>query len=197
LFSLENCLKCLKEGSVNGLMDCLPWALQQEVLRNPGLSQNEHLEKGTLNFELLMHYFHSFRFPHDREVSQRFSSQTTRALTFAENPGWLCVLNSALIPLDFIISGNENSSFSSSHGDDRFTLAIGIISQATVMMAVMRDLSLSSDIRRRENVGGTIMGKGSGTFSAGLVSTLCHALRAQACLPSTYLVDRSSTFATA
>jgi hypothetical protein len=74
----------LKEGRVNELMYLLPWALQEEDLRNPGLSRNEPLEKATLSRELLMHYFNLSRLPHDRKVSQQFYSKMTWAVTFAE-----------------------------------------------------------------------------------------------------------------
>jgi hypothetical protein len=37
LFSLKNCLKCLEQEQTNELMYLLPWALQEEVLRNPSL----------------------------------------------------------------------------------------------------------------------------------------------------------------
>jgi hypothetical protein len=179
-------------------MYLLSWALQEEVLRNPGLSRNARLEKAILGFELLMHSFNLWCLPHDCDVSQRFYSKTTQALTFTEEACWLRVLNSTLILLDFVISGDENCSFSklgthclehffglvrqSSRSDDRFTCTIGIISRATVMVGVMRDLSLHRSIRGRDNVGGTIIGKGWATFSAYLVSTLCHSFIAQACL---------------
>jgi hypothetical protein len=47
----------------------------------------------------------------------------------------------------------------SARGDDRFTRVVG-----------------------RDDVGGRIIGKGSATFSADLVSTLCHSFIAQVCL---------------
>jgi hypothetical protein len=49
------------------------------------------------------------------------------------------------------------------------------------MVGIMRDLGLHPSIRVRDNVGGTIIGKGSATFSADFVSTLCHSFIAQAC----------------
>jgi hypothetical protein len=58
---------------------------------------------------------------------------------------------------------------------------LGNISRAIVMVSVMRDLSLHSDIRGRDNVDGTIIGKDWATFCADLVSTLCHSFIAQAC----------------
>jgi hypothetical protein len=48
--------------------------------------------------------------------------------------------------------------------DDSFTRAIGIISRATVIVGVLRDLGFHPYIRRRDNVGGTILGKGSIMF---------------------------------
>jgi hypothetical protein len=39
LFSLVNRLKCLSNDNVNEFMFLLPWALQEEVLRNPLLSR--------------------------------------------------------------------------------------------------------------------------------------------------------------
>jgi hypothetical protein len=139
-------------------MYLLPWAREEEVLRNPSISREQRLEKAALSFQLLMHDFNLSCLPHDTGISQRFSSKTTLAVTFAEDAGWLRVLNTMLILIYFIISGDEDWSFSrlgthcletffgllrqSSRGDDRFPRAIGMIARTTVMMGVMHNLSL-------------------------------------------------------
>jgi hypothetical protein len=200
LFSLENCLKCLKANQSNELMYLLPWALQEEVLRNPALSRDQRLEKAVLGFQLLMHYYDLSCLPHVGGVTKRFSSGTTQVLAFADDCGWLRVLNTAVLLIEFITNGDENWSFSrlgthclenffglvrqSSRGDDRFTRAIRVIRQATVMVDVMDRRDLHPYVRGRDNVGGTIIGAGSATLSQGYVDLLCHSFIAYGSLHS-------------
>jgi hypothetical protein len=198
LFSLENCLKCLQGNQTNELMYLLPWALQEEVLRNPSLTREERLEKATLSFLLLYHYFKLSSLPCEAGVSKRFRKITSRALTFADDCGWLRVLNTAVVLIQFIEAGDETWSFSrlgthclenffglvrqSSRGDDRYTRAIGIIRQATVMVRVMHEMDLHPYIRGRDNVGGTIIGKSAGSFCQERVDLFLHSFIAHASL---------------
>jgi hypothetical protein len=196
LFSLENCLKCLQEDQTNELMYLLPWALQEEVLRNPTLTREQRFEKAVLSFEILLHYFHLSCQPQELGVTKRFSAEKTLALTFADDMGWLRVLNSALCLIEFIRSGDENWSFSrlgthclenffglvrrNARGDDRFIRAIQIITQATVAIRVMDELGLHPRIRGRDNVGGTVIGKGSIDFSLPYLERIYHSFLAHA-----------------
>jgi hypothetical protein len=58
------------------------------------------------------------------------------------------------------------------HGDDRFRRAIQIITQSTIMVHVMDELNVRRRIRGRDNLGGTILGPGTATFSPESVETL-------------------------
>jgi hypothetical protein len=97
-------------------------------------------------------------------------------------------LNTALVLIGFINDGTENWSFSrlgihyldnffglvrqSAHGDDQFRRAIQIVTQSTVMVPVMDGLNVRPRIRGQDNLGDTIIGPGTTTFSSELVDTL-------------------------
>jgi hypothetical protein len=169
-----------------------------------------------LSFQLLLHYFHLSLLPHDAHVTKRFYTDKTRVLTFADDAGWLRALNSALILIEFLQSGNDSWSFArlgthclenffglvrqNARGDDRFIRAIQIIAHATAMVRVMHELNLHPHIRGRDNVGGTIIGPGSVTFSVEQVDLLFHSFLDQASLhfagpaPS-LLIDRPGLIA--
>jgi hypothetical protein len=190
LFSLENCLKCLNaDDQENELMYLLPWALQEEVIRSPTLSRQERLDKATLSFKLLIHdYLLSF-FPSAPGVSQRFNSETTVAVTFAETSQWYRILNTALALILFIVDGDENWSFSrlgthclenffgcirqSSRGDDVLSTALRIIARTCVVLHEMHGLGLVIEHRGRDNLGGTLLGPGPCELSQQTPNLLC------------------------
>jgi hypothetical protein len=87
LFSLENYLKCLQEDRTNELVYLLPFALQEEVLRNAGLTGEQRLEKAILSFKQLRHYFHLSSFPRDQGVTKQFLQNRMQVLTFADDTG--------------------------------------------------------------------------------------------------------------
>jgi hypothetical protein len=93
-------------------MYLLPWALQEEVLRNPSLTGEERLEKATLSFLLFYHYFKLSSLPCEAGVSKRFCKIANRALIFANDCSWLRVLNAAVMLIQFIEQGDETWSFS-------------------------------------------------------------------------------------
>jgi hypothetical protein len=121
-----------------------------------------------------MYDFNLSCLPFDSGVSRRFHCNTTRAVTFAEDASCRGVLNSVLVLREFIISGDENWSFprlgtdclegffrlvcQSSHNNDRFTCAVEVNARTTVMVGVMRDLSIHSDIQGRNTMRGTRIG---------------------------------------
>jgi hypothetical protein len=123
---------------------------------------------------------------------------TNRALTFAYDCGWLWVLNTAVVLIQFIEAGHETCSLSrlgthclenffglvrqSSRGDDQYTAAIRIIRQATVMMGVMHEMDLHPSIHGRDNVAGTIIGKSAGSFCQERVDLFLHSFIAHASL---------------
>jgi hypothetical protein len=72
LFSLANCSVCMEKGNDLALMDLLPWALQEGVIRSPDLSRYERLEKALLAFYLLLHDFDLSFLPRSDGVTQRF-----------------------------------------------------------------------------------------------------------------------------
>jgi hypothetical protein len=177
LFSLENCLECLNaDDKEKELMYLLPWALQEEVIRSPTLSRQERLDKATLSFRLLFHYYLLSFFPSAPGVSQRFQQETTTAVTFAETSQWYRILNSSLALILFIVDGDENWSFSrlgthclenffgcirqSSRGDDVLSTAIRIIARTCIVLNEMHELGITSEHRGRDNLGGTLLGKG-------------------------------------
>jgi hypothetical protein len=65
------------------LTPLLPWALQEEVVRNPSMPGDERLMKALLSFKSLLQYFDLSGMPRDPGVSKRFDGQMTKALTFA------------------------------------------------------------------------------------------------------------------
>jgi hypothetical protein len=105
-------LKGLQEQQTNEFMYLPPWALQEGVLRNPNRSRGQQLEKAGLSFQVLFQDFDRSSLPHDVRVPKRFSTRSAQCLTFTDDPGWLRVLNSALLLIGFIKEENENESFS-------------------------------------------------------------------------------------
>jgi hypothetical protein len=180
LFSLTNCFKCIESESLMELMYLLPWALQEEVFRSPGLSRQERLDKAILSFKLLLHYYHLSGFPSDPAVFQRFKSKGAAAVTFAENSDWPRLLNSALAVIAFIMIADEDWSFSrlgthclenffgfvrrSSLGDDRFNPTLTIITKATLVYEAMHELDLEIKHSGRDNIGGTRIGDSACSF---------------------------------
>jgi hypothetical protein len=190
LFSLENCLKCMDaDDKEKELMYLLPWALQEEVIRSPTLSRQERLDKATLSFRLLFHYYLLSFFPHAPGVSQRFSSETTTAVTFAETSQWYRILNSSLALILFIVDGDKDWSFSrlgthclenffgcirqSSRGDDVLSTALRIIGRTCVVLHEMHGLGLTIEHRGRDNLGGTLLGPGECDLYQPIVNRWC------------------------
>jgi hypothetical protein len=125
------------------------------------ISREQRLEKAALSFKPLDHYFNLSLLPHAELISYRFDGQTTTAVTFGEESGWLRVVNSTLIMTQFIFKGDESWLFprlgihclenfvglvrQSSRGDDRPVRAI-------------HELELQDRSRGREKVEGTMIG---------------------------------------
>jgi hypothetical protein len=103
LFSFDNCARCAEEGDHLSLLYLLPWALQEEVIRNPDLTRQERLEKAVLSFHFLVHYFDLSFLPRSDGINQRFRKKDTVAVTFAEDSVWPRILNNALLLIHFII----------------------------------------------------------------------------------------------
>jgi hypothetical protein len=190
LFSLKNCLDCLNtEDKEKELMYLLPWALQEEVIRSPTLSRQERLDKATLSFKLLFHYYLLSFYPSAPGVSQRFHSATTTAVTFAETSQWYRILNTALALVLFIMDGDENWCFSrlgthclenffgcirqTSRGDDVLSTALRIIARTCVVLHEMHALGLTTEHRGRDNLGGTLLGPGTCQLSQQRAHVLC------------------------
>jgi hypothetical protein len=53
LFSLRNWLICADNGRFTESLNRLPWSLQEEGMRNPGLPRGERLGKAILSLKLL------------------------------------------------------------------------------------------------------------------------------------------------
>jgi hypothetical protein len=192
LFTLSNCLKCLQNQNMMAFMYLLPWSLQEEVIRSPLLSRQERLNKAVISFKLLLHYYHLCSLPHAEGISQRFSSKTTKAVTFAENSVWPRILNSAIALIQFVLDATENSSFSrlgthclenffgfvrrNSYGDDRFSPSLRIIAKATVVYQVMQELGLEMKHNGRDNIGGTVLRGDEAALSEDIADVLTHSL---------------------
>jgi hypothetical protein len=158
---------------MNEFMFMLPWALQGEVISAPNLSRSERLMKAVLSFKLLMHYFDMSSLPRAEGVTQRFNSEDTIAVTFAEDSVWPRILNSALALVLFVLEADEHWSFSrmgthclenffglvrrSSHGDDRAVTAMRIIVRASLVARTMHELNIAVKHRGRDNVGGVVI----------------------------------------
>jgi hypothetical protein len=71
LFSVPDALKCLDANQINEFMDLMPWALQEEVFRNPQLSREERLMKAILSLKLLLHDFDLSSLPRPEGVRSR------------------------------------------------------------------------------------------------------------------------------
>jgi hypothetical protein len=81
-----------------------------------------------------MHYYRVSFVPYDIGITKQHSAKVTRCITFTDDCGRLCVMNTALVLIGFINEGKENWSFSrlgthclenffglareSAHGDD-------------------------------------------------------------------------------
>jgi hypothetical protein len=112
LFSFANCAECAEQGDDLALLYLLPWALQEEVIRNPALTRPERLDKALLSFNLLLHYFDLSFLPRSEGITQRFQRKQTVAVTFAEDSVWPRILNNALILIHFIVVAPPDWSFS-------------------------------------------------------------------------------------
>jgi hypothetical protein len=100
--------------------------------------------------------------------------------------------------IEFIKGRDDNWSFSwlmthclenffglvreSSRRNDRFSRILWIITQATVMVRGMHELDLRPDIRGGDDVGGTVIGKGSATVSPEYVDLFYHSFIVQVSL---------------
>jgi hypothetical protein len=91
----------------NELIYLLPFALQEEVLRNPGLTCEQRVKKVILSFKRLLRHFHLSSFPLIRVSPSGLEKQNTGFDT-----RWSGVLSSAVVLTEFINSGTENWSFS-------------------------------------------------------------------------------------
>jgi hypothetical protein len=112
LFSYANCLKCLESDYMNEVMYLIPWAIQEEVVRNPALSRDERLMKAILSFKLLLHYFDLSCLPGQDGISQRDAAGQTEVVTFAPDALWPRILNCALVLIQFVFAAEEHCSFS-------------------------------------------------------------------------------------
>jgi hypothetical protein len=192
LFSISNCLKCLETGHVNEFMFMLPWALQEEVIRAPDLSREDHLMKAMLSFRLLLHYFDLSSLPRAKGVTQKFKQDKTTAVTFAEDSVWPRILNSALALVLFVLEADEHWSFSrmgthclenffglvrrSSLGDDRSVTAMRVIVRASLVAQTMHELNIAVKHRGRDNVGGVVITGAPPQWSEGIADCLYRSL---------------------
>jgi hypothetical protein len=112
LFSLGNCLSGMQQQHDLALLDLLPWALQQEVIRSPRLKREDRLEKAVLSFYLSLDYFDLSFLPWSEEVTQRFDKRRTVAVMFAEDSSWPSILNNGLVLILFVMHARGNWSFS-------------------------------------------------------------------------------------
>jgi hypothetical protein len=82
---------------MNEVMYFIPWAIQEEVVRNSALSRDERLMKAILNFKLLLYDFDLSCLPHQDGISQRYTASQTEVVTFAPDASWPRILNCALV----------------------------------------------------------------------------------------------------
>jgi hypothetical protein len=152
----------------------LPWALQEELIRNPALRRHERLEKALLSFYLLLPYFDLSFLPRAQGIAQRFRSRDTVAVTFAEESIWPKLLNNGLTLIHFIIVAPPNWSSSrlgthclenffgfvrqNAHVDDRTITAVRLIARTTRVALEMERLKIDIVRKVRDNVGGVVIG---------------------------------------
>jgi hypothetical protein len=173
-FSLKNCIKCLHAEKLTEFMYLLPFTLQEDVIRNTRLTRYDRLSKAILSFKILVHYFDLHCGEHEPYITQRFQSDITAAVTFAENSAWPRILNSSFALIRFVLEAGEHWSFSrlgshclenffgfirqNSRGDDRISRAIHIITKTHLVCLVMSELQMEMKHRGRDNVGGVLIG---------------------------------------
>jgi hypothetical protein len=149
---------------MNKVMYLIPWAIQEEVVRNPALSLDERLMKAILNFKLLLHYFVLSCLPRQDGISQRYTAGQTEAVTFAPDASSPRILNCGLVLIQFVFTAEEHYYFSrvcthclenffglirrNSFGNDRLVRAIRLMARGTVVADVMHELSLNVEHRR-------------------------------------------------
>jgi hypothetical protein len=191
LFSLSNCIRCLDAEAYNEFMYLLPFALQEEVLRDTELPRDERLMRAILAFKLLMHFFELTCFPREEGVQQRWGRDAL-AVTFAEDSAWSRILNSALALVVFTLQADEHWSFSrmgshclenffglvrrSSLGDDRAITAMRIIVKATIVAEIMHDLGIEVHHRGRDNVGGVVISGDPPEWTEEVAESLCRSM---------------------
>jgi hypothetical protein len=66
-------------------MYLLLWALQEESIRRPQLSQQDLRENAFLSFHLFLHYFDLSFLPRSEGTTQRFDQKRTVVVTLAED----------------------------------------------------------------------------------------------------------------
>jgi hypothetical protein len=157
LFSLAGCSNCADAERILDLMYLIPWALQEEVVRSPTLSQEQRLMKAMMSFRLLFHYYELSSLPPAPGVAKRYAAGK-RCVTFAEDSSWPRLLNNAVALIHFVMMGDRHWSFSRlgthclenffgmvrrcSHGDDRGVIARRVIARATLVTEVMHELGM-------------------------------------------------------
>jgi hypothetical protein len=82
----------------------MPWAIQEEAVRNPALSRDERLMKVILSFKFLLHYFDSLCLPRQDGISQRYTASQTEVVTFASDASWPRILNCTLVLIQFVFT---------------------------------------------------------------------------------------------
>jgi hypothetical protein len=105
----------------------LLWALQEELIRSPGLPREERLKKTILSFGLLFHYFDMSFLPQSKGITQQFDNCRTVAVTFAKYLVWPRILNFTLTIIRFILAAPSDWSFSrlGTHCLENFSASCG------------------------------------------------------------------------
>jgi hypothetical protein len=144
------------------LLYLLPWALQEEVVRNPDLTRQGLFSSFGPLFRLVVS-------PRSDGINQRFRRKDIVAVTFAEDSVWPRTLNNALLLIHFIIVAAAQWSFSrlgthclenffgfvrqNARADDRAVTALRLIARTTLVSITMHDLGIKVVHRGRDNVG--------------------------------------------
>jgi hypothetical protein len=122
----------------------------------------------------LLHYFDLSFLPRADGITQRFRSESSVAVTFAEDSIWPRILNDGLLLIDFIIRAPADWSFSrlgthclenffgfvrqNARADDRFVPALRIMARSACVSLEMQRWRIDITHKRRDNVGGVEIG---------------------------------------
>jgi hypothetical protein len=158
----------------------LPFAVQDDVLWNQGLTCQQHLDKAILRFQLLIRDFNLPHLLHLDSLTTKLQDGSMKAVIILNNTGsygfwidklfwWMCVCWSQRMAL-FVHTGLVPSRIfwmvhQSWHGGDRLVRVLHIITWTAVTVEMMLELSFQFGHCERDSLVAMLKGPGNAVLS--------------------------------